>query len=221
MSQEVSLQRPYRHLHFDALVQLARQRFGKIPDQRREPVFSLPDTLMAGLALFSLKDPSMLAFQRRTLDHNLRCVFGLQGIPSDSQMREILDDVHPDEIRPFYNDVLRELHKAKVLEKWRFQGCFLMALDGVEYFCSKKVHCEHCMTRHHTDGSVSYYHQMLCAAIVHPDFSEVIPLPPEPIQRQDGQTKERLRTERGPALADAIPRGSPETADHRDRGWPQ
>ncbi len=87
MSQEVSFPHQRRHLHFDALVQLARQRFSTIPDSRREPEFSLPDTLMAGLALFSLKDPSLLAFQRRTLDHNLRCVFGLKGIPSDSQMR--------------------------------------------------------------------------------------------------------------------------------------
>jgi hypothetical protein len=189
MRQEVSLQGKCRHLHFDALVQLARQRFGKIADQRCEPDFSLPDALMAGLALFSLKDPSMLAFQRRPLDQNLRCVFGLQGIPSDSQLRAILDGVDPNQIRPFFNDVLRKLHQAKVLDKWRFQGHFLVALDGVEYFCSKKVHCAHCMTRHHSDGSVSYYHQMLGAAIVHPDFSEVIPLAPEPIQRQDGQTK--------------------------------
>ena len=189
MSQEVSFPRPRRHLHFDALVQLARQRFGTIPDPRRQPDFALPDTLMAGLALFSLKDPSLLAFQRRPLDHNLRSVFGLKGIPSDSQMRVILDDVDPDYVRPFFNDVLRQLHRAKVLQQFRFEGCYLVALDGVEYFCSKKVHYPHCMTRHHTNGSVSYYHQMLGAAIVHPDFSEVIPLAPEPIQRQDGQTK--------------------------------
>ena len=30
---------------------------------------------------------------------------------------------------------------------------------------------------------------MLGAAIVHPDFPEVIPLPPEPIHRHDGQQK--------------------------------
>jgi hypothetical protein len=30
---------------------------------------------------------------------------------------------------------------------------------------------------------------MLGAVLIHPDFSEVIPLAPEPIQRQDGQTK--------------------------------
>jgi len=189
MRQEVSLPRQRRHLHFDALVQLARQRFATIPDSRRQPDFSLPATLMAGLALFSLKDPSLLAFQRRTLDHNLRSVFGLHGIPSDSQMRVILDDVAPDHIRPFFNDILRELHKAKVLQLFRFEDCYLVALDGVEYFCSKNVHGPHRMTRHHANGNVSYYHQLLGAAIVHPDFSEVIPLAPEPIQRNDGQTK--------------------------------
>ena len=45
------------------------------------------------------------------------------------------------------------------------------------------------MTRNHSNGEVSYYHQMLGAVIVHPDFSEVIPLAPEPIQRQDGHNK--------------------------------
>lgn len=189
MSKGASLGRVNRHLHFDALVRQARQRFGTIPDDRRQPRFSLPDALMAGLALFCLKDPSLLAFQRRHLDDNLHRVFGLTAIPSDSQLRTILDDVNPDDIRPYFNDVLRQLHQAKVLQQWRFQGCYLVSLDGVEYFCSQSVHCPHCMTRSHSNGQTSYYHQMLGAAIVHPDFSEVIALPPEPIQRQDGQTK--------------------------------
>ena len=49
-------------LYFDALVQLVRRRFEAVPDRRRAPEFPLADTLMAGLALFSLKDPSLLAF---------------------------------------------------------------------------------------------------------------------------------------------------------------
>jgi hypothetical protein len=190
MSQDASLRRQRRHLHFDALVQLARQRFAKIPDQRRCPDFSLPDTLMAGLALFSLKDPSLLAFQRRTLDHNLRWVFGLEAIPSDTQMRQILDEVDPGQLRPSFKDIFRQLQRGKVLEDYVFlEGCYLVALDGVEYFCSKKVHCDHCLTRQHSNGEVSYHHQMLGAVIVHPDFPEVIPLAPEPIQRQDGHKK--------------------------------
>jgi hypothetical protein len=190
MSKATSERQQRQHLHFDALVQLARQRFDQIPDQRRDPAFSLTDTLMAGLALYSLKDPSLLAFCRRALDHNLRSVFGLQAIPSDTQLRQILDEVDPVLLRPLFKDIFRQLQRGKVLEDYVFlQGYYLVALDGVEYFCSKKVPCDHCLTRQHQNGDVSYHHQMLGAVIIHPDFPEVIPLAPEPIQRQDGQHK--------------------------------
>ncbi len=190
MSQPASLRRQRRHLHFDALIQQVRKRFETLPEQRRHPSFPLADTLMAGLAVFSLKDPSLLAFCGRALDHNLHSVFGLQNIPSDTQMREILDEVAPNQLRPAFRDVFREVQRGKILEDHVFlEGCYLVALDGVEYFCSQKVHCDHCMTRTHKNGTVSYYHQMLGAVIVHPDFSEVIPLAAEPIQRQDGQDK--------------------------------
>jgi Transposase DDE domain len=190
MGQTTTLRRQRRDLHFDALIHRVRKRFETLPEQRRCPLFSLTDSLMAGLALFSLKDPSLLAFCGRALDHNLHAVFGLRSIPSDSQMREILDEVHPDQLRPAFKDVFRQLQRGKILEDFVFlEGCYLVALDGVEYFCSDKIHCDHCMTRHHQNGDVSYYHQMLGAVLVHPDFSEVIPLAPEPIRRQDGQAK--------------------------------
>ena len=190
MSQMACQRRQRRHLHFDALIHCVRKRFETLPEQRRCPSFPLADTLMAGLAVFSLKDPSLLAFERRTLDHNLRKVFGLTGIPSDTQMRAILDDVDPVHLRPLFQDLFRQLQRGKVLEDYVFlNGCYLVALDGVEYFASNKVHCQHCLTRQHHNGSVSYYHQMLGAVVVHPDFSEVLPLAPEPIQRQDGQHK--------------------------------
>jgi hypothetical protein len=190
MSQTACQRRQRRHLHFDALIQLARQRFEILPERRRCPSFPLAGTLMAGLALFSLKDPSLLAFCSRALDHNLHSVFGLKAIPSDTQIREILDEVHPDQLRPVFKDVFRQLQRGKVLEDYVFlEGCYLVSLDGVEYFCSQKVHCDHCMTRHHKNGTVSNYHQMLGAVIVHPNFPEVIPLAPEPIQRQDGHDK--------------------------------
>ena len=79
MSQATSECHQRRHLHFDALIGLARQRFDQIPDPRRSPTFTLADTLMAGLAMFSLKDPSLLAFQQRARDHNLSSVFGLNA----------------------------------------------------------------------------------------------------------------------------------------------
>jgi len=57
MTQEASARRQRRHLHFDALIQRVRGRFEKIPDSRRCPAFSLADTLMAGLALYSGPTP--------------------------------------------------------------------------------------------------------------------------------------------------------------------
>jgi len=190
MTRTQTTPRQRRHLHFDALVQRLRQRFEKLPEQRRCPDFSLADTLMAGLALFSLKDPSLLAFTHRALDHNLHRVFGLSAIPSDTQMRCILDLVDPLRLGPAFKDVFRQLQRGKVLEQYVFlQGCYLIALDGVEYFCSDTVHCDCCLTRQRSNGQTQYYHQMLGAVLIHPDFSEVIPLAPEPIQRQDGQTK--------------------------------
>src|SRR6266480_7293335 len=123
--------RQRRHLHFDALVQRARHGFEQLPEQRRAPTFPLADTLMAGLALFSLKDPSLLAFCRRARDHNLRSVFGLEAIPSDTQMRTILDDVDPEQLRPVFRDVFRQLQRGKVLDQYVFlEGCYLVALDG-------------------------------------------------------------------------------------------
>jgi hypothetical protein len=177
-------------LHFDALVQRLRQRFQQLPEQRRCPDYALADTLMAGLALFVLKDPSLLAFSHRALDPNLRRVFGLQAVPSDTQMRSILDELDPASLRPAFRDLFRPLQRGKVLESYVFlHGCYLISLDGVEYFCSRKVHCPHCLTRQRPNGETEYYHQLLGAALVHPDFPEVIPLAPEPIQRQDGQSK--------------------------------
>src|SRR5947209_19268090 len=133
MPQAATPPRQRRHLHFDALVQLVRQRFARLPEQRRCPDFSLTDTLTAGLALFSLKDPSLLAFCRRAVDHNLRSVFGLQAIPSDTQMREILDEVGPDQFRPLFTDLFRQVQRGKVLEDYVFlEGGYLVALDGVE-----------------------------------------------------------------------------------------
>jgi hypothetical protein len=177
-------------LHFDSLIRLTRTRFEALPDSRRSPTFALPDALMAGLAMFSLKDPSLLAFGRRTLDHNLQSVFGLKAIPSDTQMRSILDEVDPDGLRPIFKDLFSQLHSGHALDDYRIlDGHYLIALDGVEYFRSKKIHCSCCLTRQHRNGEVSYCHQMLGAVLVHPDHSEVIPLAPEPIQRIDGQEK--------------------------------
>jgi hypothetical protein len=181
------------HLSADALYRLVRSTFRAVPDSRSAAAeIPIGDALMAGFAVFALKAPSLLAFddQRRNDEANLKSLFGIQHVPSDTQMRSILDDVDPQELRPAYTDVFRQLQRGKALEPFVFfQGHYLMALDGTSYFSSEKVHCPSCLEKKSRNGNVSYSHQMLGAALVHPDRKEVIPVCPEPIIKQDGDTK--------------------------------
>ncbi len=168
--------------------------FEKIGDGRAVELvkISLADCLMSGFAMFSLKDPSLLAFdQRRQTDGNLQRVYGLEQVPCDTQMRTTLDEVEPAELKASYKDIFRELQRGKVLEKFVFMGgYYLLSLDGTGYFSSKKIHCASCLEKvNQATGEVTYSHHMLGGAIVHPDLKEVIPLAPEPIIKQDGETK--------------------------------
>jgi hypothetical protein len=183
--------KPRKHLSADALYATVREGFGRIPDHRepRAPI-PLTDALMSAFAMFSLKDPSLLAFDERRSDANMKALFGIGQVPCDTQMREILDPVDPEHLRPSFGDVFRQLQRGKALEPFEFyQGCYLLLMDGTGYFSSQKIHCPACQVKEHRSGVVTYEHQMLGVAIVHPDFKEVIPLAPEPIQKQDGSTK--------------------------------
>jgi hypothetical protein len=181
------------YLSADGLFKLVRREFAKIQEHRPMNVeIALVDALMSGLALFALKDPSLLAFdQRRAKPENLRRVFGLQQIPSDTQLRTILDGVEPGQVRPLFKSVFRRVQSGQGLEKMVFMGrYYLVSLDGTQYFSSQKIHCADCLQRiNHKSGQITYSHQMLGGAIVHPDHKAVLPLAPEPIIRQDGQAK--------------------------------
>ena len=178
-------------LSADGLLALLRRRFRKSSDSRTGPDISLCDALQSGLALFALKDPSLLAFDERRHERNLGQLFGIERVPSDTRLREILDVVNSEELRAAFNDVFRVLQRGKALEPFAFHGgAFLLALDGTGYFSSTTVHCSSCLEKvNRKTGVTTYHHQLLGAAIVHPDFREVIPLAPEPIIKQDGTSK--------------------------------
>lgn len=182
-----------KHLNADALFASMRTGFKKIKDHRTGRVtHTLVDTLMAGFSMFSLKDPSLLAFDGRRLDdpENLKTIYGMRTIPCDTSMREILDPVHPDDLRPLFKDAFRPLQRGKVLEKMVFmdQG-YLLNLDGTGYFSSNNRYSPACLERKSRKGKITYHLQAVGAAVVHPEFREVIPLCPEIIRKQDGATK--------------------------------
>ena len=180
-----------KHLSADALFRLVRSGFATIPDYRlSETDISLTDALMSAFAMFSLKSPSLLAFDKERAKGNLHTIYGIERVPCDTHMRERLDPVSPESLRPLFQSIFRQLQRGKALEPMAFlDGHYLVALDGTGYFSSKQIHCASCLHKVHRNGSITYYHQMLGAAIIHPDVRAVIPLMPEPIVKQDGARK--------------------------------
>jgi hypothetical protein len=180
-----------KHLSADALFRLVQSGFASLPDYRvGDTEIALADALMSAFAMFSLKAPSLLAFDKERAEGNLHTIYGIERVPCDTHMREILDPVSPKLLRPVFRSVFRQLQRGKALEAMTFlDGHYLLALDGTEYFASKTIHCASCLHKVHRNGSITYFHQMLGAAIIHPDMRAVIPLMPEPIVRHDGTEK--------------------------------
>lgn len=187
----ISAPKVRKHLSADALFASLRARFADIGDHRQgDPDIPLSDALMSAFAMFALKSPSLLAFDEFREAGNLQRLYGIGRAPCDTSMREILDRVDPESLRPAFNQVFCQLQRGKALEEMVFvEGHDLLALDGTGYFSSKQIHCESCLQKHHRNATVSYSHQRLGAALVHPDQREVIPLMPEPMVKQDGAEK--------------------------------
>ena len=88
------------HLCADALLRSVQDVFGHLPEHRTgEAEIPLRDALMSAFALFSLKSPSLLAFDKERTEDNLPRVYGIGRVPCDTSMREILDPVKPEYLR--------------------------------------------------------------------------------------------------------------------------
>jgi hypothetical protein len=188
-----------KQLSATGMLQKVRSVFERVPEPSRRPQgikarISLQDCLMSGLALFGLKFPSLLQFDESQDDgaikHNLKTLYGVHDVPCDTSMRARLDEVDPRALRPAFTSIFSLLQRGKVLEDYKVLGKYLLiACDGTGMFSSDTVHCENCCEKHHKDGRITYYHQMLGAVVVHPDQKEVFPMCPEPISKVDGSSK--------------------------------
>jgi len=178
-----------------SLLQGIYDQFKNVKDKREPLKVEIPmaDALMSAFAVFSLKFTSLLKFeeamQNKLHYSNLGSVYNVSRIPSDTQMRTIIDDVESDDLRIVFKSLLLKAQRAKLLNKFSFiDGKYLLPLDGTGYFYSDKIHCSSCMKKTiEKDGKPVdvYYHQMLCGSLVKPGLDKVIPLYPEAIRKQD------------------------------------
>jgi hypothetical protein len=167
-----------------------------LPDQRkaapRDGDYAMADIGLSAFSLFFMGSPSFLAHQRLLARgqgrSNCQTLFGMTAIPSDNYIRLMLDGASP---AAFDTLFMRAIEKAGPLTRFQcLGGRVLIALDGSEYFCSRKIKCSQCSTRRRADGGVECFHAFLGATLVAPGHHQVLPLPPEFIAPQDGAEKQ-------------------------------
>ena len=170
-----------------------------LPDRRQGPqtsgTYAMADIGLAAFSLFFMGSPSFLAHQRVLAEghgrSNCQTLFGMTAIPSDNYIRLMLDGVAPAAFDGLFMSALATAAAGDALAPFRrLDGRVLIALDGTEHFCSRKIHCPQCSKRRRSDGATEYFHSFLGASLVAPGHAQVLPLPPEFIAPQDGAEKQ-------------------------------
>jgi len=120
-----------------SLIHTVRSCFEQIADPKISRGFTLVDYLMSGFAVFSLKCPSLLEFDQTIrkgstpIITNMKRLFGVNHVPSDSGMRKCLDEVDPFDLRGAFKTIFAQLQRGKILERFRYiNDHVLLAIDG-------------------------------------------------------------------------------------------
>jgi hypothetical protein len=77
---------------------------------------------MSGFAMMFFQQASLLEFQRKMQYRRGRCnletIFGVHEVPSDTQMREMLDGVPPELLRPLLPLLVEKVRRAGWAKAW-------------------------------------------------------------------------------------------------------
>jgi len=184
-------------IDFDKLMTRFEQRLGTLPDHRsgKNIRYSIKDATLGAFSVFFTQSPSFLAHQRAMETSkgrsNAGSLFQIEKIPSDNQIRSLLDPISPRHLYPVFDEMVQLLDQSGELDQFRvLNGQLLISMDGTGYFSSKTIHCDNCQQRTSKKGDTTYYHTVITPVIVAPGRSQVIGLRPEFITPQDGHDKQ-------------------------------
>lgn len=184
----------YGKLSLDSILERIASVFDAQQDKRRAAScrYPLSDAGLAAFSVFFTQSASCLDqrdLQRRKGKSNALSVFGLK-IPTDPQIRTLLDTLKADDVAVVYRHLVQSLAEAELLKPYKVGGhYYLLAMDGTQYFSSEKIHCPSCTTRL-CKGKLHYSHSVIPPVLVSPEHSEVISLEPEFILPQDDEKQD-------------------------------
>jgi len=170
------------------------------------------DAVNSAFGALFFQFPSLLRYMREMQEQekrdNVQSLFDVKGIPSDNQIRNIVDGIEPSAINPVFNETLKAAQACGIIKEYRvLDGGVLLAIDGLWYFSSNNIYCPHCLTKKTKakDGEeeTEYYHAALAGAIVKPGSNKVLPVAAEIIRNTDGAKKQDCELNAGKRWLDA------------------
>ena len=180
-----------------SLVEMIKNKFNNLTDTRtgKNTQYEISDAALSAFAVFFMQNPSFLAqqinLQQSNGKNNLQTLFGSYQNPCDNQIRKLLDEVSPNELYSIFSNIFNKLYEIGYFKSFtRLDNTLLVALDGVDYFSSEKIHCPCCSTQKLANGKIRYSHTVITPVVVSPKHANVIPLAPEFITPQDGHAKQ-------------------------------
>jgi hypothetical protein len=186
------------HLSLSNIMNHFSESWQGLPDYRKpnnNTRYEIRDAALSAFSVFFMQSPSFLAHQRdmqqRKGKDNAATLFGVAKIPSDNQIRNLLDPITPDHFQADFAWIHGELDQGHCLAPFAdYKGTYLITFDGVVFHSSEKIHCENCTHRQDRNDTTHYYHGALIPVMVKPDSPHVLSLPPEFIVPQDGHEKQ-------------------------------
>ena len=176
--------------------------FTRLPDYRLgvNTQYEIKDAVVAAFSVFFTQSPSFLASQRllqkRKGKNNLRRLFGVEKIPTDTQTKNLLDPLEPSLLYPLFPDAIKILEENAFLKTYEsYDGQILISNDGTQTISSQKTSYQNCSHRELANDKTQYFHSVLLPVIVKAGESKVLPLAPEFIMPQDGHKKQDCERE--------------------------
>ena len=179
------------------MIQSLRKDMEAFPDHRTgdNKRYEIADAGMAAFSVFFTQSASFLEHQRAVNllkgRSNVQSLFASQKIPSDNQIRTLLDGIAPAVLSQTWSRMFGAMEDSELFKQYQDrEGRLWIAIDGTEYFCSQQIHCKSCSHRERANGKTEYFHSVLTPVIVRSGQSHVIALEPEFICPQDGHEKQ-------------------------------
>lgn len=146
-----------------------------MPETRYEPhiVYERPFLFWWGLLLFLCKLGRLRQLDYELRDEQTEVLSNVNALAQTHQttlpvygtLCHFLGHLGPAPLTRLRTRMIRALIRGKVLDAYRLQDAFVIAVDGTGHVSFSRRHCEHCLTQTHGERTY-YYHQVLEAKLI-------------------------------------------------------